>query len=63
MASVSLSSLVFKSCEMSYRAVGAQLDPGRCLRKMRSLSKVSLAEMMCSDSRADDMDADDERAV
>ena len=54
-ASVSLSSLVFKSCEMSYRAVAAQLDPGSYLGRICSLSNVSLAEMICSDSLADDI--------
>ena len=33
------------------------LDPARRLHGMHSLSKVSLAEMICSDSRADDIDA------
>jgi hypothetical protein len=32
------------------------LDPARDLPRIHSLSKVSLAEMICSDSRADDMD-------
>ena len=54
-ASVSLSSLVFKSCEISYSAVGPQLDSGSYLGRTHSLSNVSLAEMICSDSRADDI--------
>jgi hypothetical protein len=54
-ASVSLSSLVFRSCEISYKAAGPQLDPPRCLHRLHPLSKVSRAEMICSDSRADDM--------
>lgn len=54
-ASVSLSSLVFKSCEMSWRAVGRRSDPAVCGQRKHSLSKVSLAEIMCSDSRAEDM--------
>jgi len=54
-ASVSLSNLVFKSCEISYSAAGPQLDPGSYLGRTHSLSNVSLAEMICSDSRADDI--------
>lgn len=56
-ARVSLSSRVFKSCEMSWRAAGAQLGPAGYPRRTHSLSRVSLAEMMCSDSRVDDMGA------